>query len=95
MPPSSASVYYFPSLGHLQPVDICSVANANRLVSWSFNSHFGFFASLLWYMKKYAVLGEKRIEAAVVKMLSKHKYRLTDFSDSIYQFVYVYIISVI
>ena len=61
--------------GHTHPVDVCSVHKGDKLDRWAFNSHYGFFGCVLPLMKRYELAGDKKIEAAVVKALTKSKFR--------------------
>uniref|UniRef100_A0A2C9LK89 DAGKc domain-containing protein n=1 Tax=Biomphalaria glabrata TaxID=6526 RepID=A0A2C9LK89_BIOGL len=61
--------------GNFQDVDICSVYTPERFHQWAFNCQYGFTGQVLTFMKKYKTLGSKRIDAAVIKALTKSKMR--------------------
>ncbi|XP_059171531.1 ceramide kinase-like protein [Physella acuta] len=61
--------------GHFQAVDVCSIATPDKFHQWGFNCQYGFAGQVLTFMKRYKALGSKRIDAAVIKALTKSKLR--------------------
>ncbi|KAL8601269.1 hypothetical protein ACOMHN_003213 [Nucella lapillus] len=61
--------------GHWSPMDICSVYTTEKFYRWAFNCQYGFAGNVLVFMKRYATLGRKRIDAAFVKALTSSKLR--------------------
>ncbi|KAH9489706.1 hypothetical protein Btru_037467 [Bulinus truncatus] len=61
--------------GHFQPVDVCSVYTSEKFHQWAFHCQYGFSGQVLSMTKKFKALGSKRIDAAVVKSLTKSKFR--------------------
>ncbi|GFS14015.1 ceramide kinase-like protein [Elysia marginata] len=61
--------------GNYQPVDVCSMITPEKVCRWGFNSQYGFAGQVLTYLKRYKALGSKRIDAAIIKALTKAKLR--------------------
>ncbi|KAK7108968.1 ceramide kinase-like protein [Littorina saxatilis] len=64
--------------GNWSPVDICSVYTTEKFHRWAFNCQYGFAGNMLTFMKRYASLGAKRIDAAFLKALTSSKLRAYD-----------------
>ena len=54
---------------------MCSVYCEDKLHKWAFNSQYGFAGNVLLFMRRYASLGRKRIDAAFIKALTSSKLR--------------------
>ncbi|XP_076439472.1 uncharacterized protein LOC143279336 [Babylonia areolata] len=61
--------------GHWSPMDVCSVFSLDKFHCWAFNCQYGFAGNVLLFMKRYATLGRKRIDAAFMKALTSSKLR--------------------
>ncbi|RUS88047.1 hypothetical protein EGW08_004213 [Elysia chlorotica] len=61
--------------GHYQPVDVCSIITPEKTCRWGFNSQYGFAGQVLTYLKRYKSLGSKRVDASIIKALTKAKLR--------------------
>lgn len=65
-------------LGHRVSVDVCSVYEKGKFLQFAFNSHFGFFGNATKFLHRYTAIGEKKVEAAVLKGLTTSKFRSYD-----------------
>ncbi|KAK3791075.1 hypothetical protein RRG08_010479 [Elysia crispata] len=61
--------------GNYQPVDVCSIITPEKVCHWGFNCQYGFAGQVLTYLKRYKALGSKRIDASLIKALTKAKLR--------------------
>lgn len=62
-------------LGNYQPVDVCSIMTPEKVCRWGFNSQYGFAGQVLTYLRRYKALGSKRVDASIIKALTKAKLR--------------------
>ncbi|CAH1789548.1 unnamed protein product [Owenia fusiformis] len=65
-------------LGHKCPVDVCSTYHNEKFHSWGFNFQYGFGGNILVFANRYSKLGQRKVEAAFLKGLTKSKLRPYD-----------------